>query len=587
MSLAKIAGIETEYGVMILGSEQGDPFLAARLLLAAYRQVGGQAVPCHASYATQSGYDIYSTEPASAEAWVPPQPLEIWSRTKNKARRGQRERVQPPVYNPPVYGDTSLMLANGARFYIDHTHPEYSTPECLSSHQLVAADKAGEQILAACQRQVNTSGALPAGQQLLVYKNNSDHLGNSYGCHENYLLSAELFNDLLYRKTHQIFRYLLPFLVTRPILCGAGKVGSENHTSAAGFQLSQRADFFEMLVGLQTTHQRPLFNTRDEPHADANRFRRLHMIVGDANMAEFSTYLKIGTTQLLLHMLEDGFIRADLTLNDSLNAAQSVSRDLTFRQPLQLEDGRRMTALEIQEIYLDLAHRYLEQTGGSEEQWDVWQEWADVLERLPDDWQALATRLDWAIKRRVLERYLDVHQLTWGEISAWQPIVETTLEPVLPQTSYPPWSARREPASSDRLAVAEELTRQVGLAWKDYPRQREAYFDLRRFDLEYHDIRQETGAGEVGLFYRLQQRSGTERLLDDDEIEQMVVFPPPDTRSWLRGECIARFADTVVAADWSQLHFRTTERQYCPNYILNLPDLQMGTKPIFRTLTTE
>ncbi len=483
MTIPKVSGIETEYGIMILAAQQPDPFLASRLLLSAYQHSGGIAAPCHSYH-----FVLPSIDDDNVSETAPSRIDDCDATDRGRSIRGQQfappEHFRPRRARVVAYDETDLMLPNGARFYIDHAHPEYSTPECLSARQLLAADKAGERILGACQQWINTSGILSPDQRILVYKNNGDYKNNSYGCHEEYLLSSELYNDLLYSKMHKVFRYLLPFFVTRIIFCGSGKVGAENNTSPAGFQLSQRTDFFETLIGLQTTYNRPIFNTRDEAHADTARFRRLHVIPGDANMAEYSTYLKIGTTQLILHMLEDDFITTDLTLNDPVQAMQAVSRDLTFKQPLQLEGGRQMTALDIQRFYLELARKYLEEKGASDEQLDVVDEWEDALDMLPDDWEQLATRLDWAIKKRLLDRYLATQGAQWSDVAAWQVIIE-------------------EP---DQSVAAREKAKLAGLAWNDYERQRELYFGLRRLDLQYHDIRYDATQGEVGLYYHLQQK---------------------------------------------------------------------------------
>src|SRR5581483_11433419 len=299
-TVPKIVGIETEYGIMLVGDDAADPFLASDLLLSVYPLIERAAVPTAGSFA-----------PGEQREELPP---------------SQDVRAFPAL-------TTDFMLGNGARLYIDHAHPEYSTPECISPRQLVAADKAGEQVLAACMQEANRLAPLSPDRSILVYKNNGDYKDNSYGCHENYLLSQRLFTDLVQRPLHRLFRAFLPFFVTRTIVCGAGKVGGENGTAPVGFQLSQRADFFEELIGLQTTRQRPLFNLRDEPHADPARYRRLHVILADANMAEYSTYLKVGTAQLVLRMLEDDFFSPDLTLRDPLAALRIVSRDLSFLKP--------------------------------------------------------------------------------------------------------------------------------------------------------------------------------------------------------------------------------------------------------------
>lgn len=557
MNIPKVAGIETEYAIMIVGAEESDPFLASRLILNAYRQGNEPAVPCLPYNLARNSTVVLDEDFASGENAETDLPRNEEGANRKKSSSLQWERSLYYAERTLVNNMTDMMLANGARFYIDHGHPEYSTPECLSPRLLVAADKAGERIIAACQHRLNVASILPPGQTIRVYKNNSDYKNNSYGCHENYLLSARLFDNLLHHKMHQVFRYLLPFFISRTVLCGSGKVGSANGTAPIGFQLSQRADFFEELIGLQTTHERPLFNTRNEPHADPTRFGRLHVIIGDANMSEFSCYLKIGMMQLVLQMLEDDFIREDLTLADPIHAFRTVSRDLTFQEPLLLEDGREMTVVDIQKVYLELAGRYLEERDGSEEMWKVLGAWENALSMLPDDWEKLATRLDWAVKRRLLERYLNAQGVSWEEVTAWQSIFEVL-----------------DPADK-----AKESVQKAGLSWEDYEKQRAIYFALRRLDLEYHDIRYDASYGEAGLFYRLQRRGAIERLVADEEIEERIKLPPPDTRAWLRGKCIAKFPYNLVSADWSGLHFHLSTQfaDRAAQIFLDLPDPLMDT----------
>ncbi len=210
------------------------------------------------------------------------------------------------------------MLTNGARYYVDHAHPEYSTPECADALELVCADKAGERILARSMQAARR--LLGPGQEIVVYKNNSDGKGNSYGTHENYLVDRSVpFATLV--------RHLLPWFVTRQVFTGAGKVGGENGTGHTGYQLSQRADFFEEEVGLETTLKRPIVNTRDEPHADPQKYRRLHVIVGDANLCEVATFLKVGTTAIVLAMVEDDFIDKDYSIVSPVPSMRTVSHD--------------------------------------------------------------------------------------------------------------------------------------------------------------------------------------------------------------------------------------------------------------------
>ena len=240
---------------------------------------------------------------------------------------------------------SDLVLSNGARFYNDHAHPEYSTPECATLRDLVAQDKAGERILAECARRRNLK--LPDEQAVRLYKNNTDFSGHSYGCHDNYLMRRDVTWD-------RIVAGVLPFLVTRQIFAGAGKMGIEAE-SAAGqpgtYQISQRADFFAVLVSIDTMNRRPLVNTRDEPHADASQYRRFHVILGDANMSEWATALKMGTTALVLDLIERG-IAPQLEIAQPIDATKSISRDQTYDWIIELTDGRKISAIDVQRIYL-------------------------------------------------------------------------------------------------------------------------------------------------------------------------------------------------------------------------------------------
>lgn len=592
MSIPKAAGIETEYGIIIWGDQTYNPFVASQLVLNAYQQVGGPAIPMGMYYNPQTGSPHEPANQQAGDSPLPPEPDEppAAADSDHAAEAGaaaapgtdtapadgaSADAADPGDATDPaddeelvtvteatvLYGLGSLMLANGSRYYIDHAHPEYCTAETIAPRQVVAADKAGERLVERCLHAVNRNGSLPAGQQLMIYKNNSDQKGNSYGCHENYLLSVDLFEDLLKRRSHLIYRYLLPFMVSRVIICGAGKVGYENNTEPAAYQLSQRADFFEMVMGLQTTYRRPLFNTRDESHSDGDTFRRLHVILGDANMSEVATYLKIGTTQLVLHMIEDGFLTADLTLCEPLDAFRAVSRDLSLNAPLALENGTTTTALALQETYLAHAEEYLRATGGSDAEWDVWHRWQSVLAALrAGDRAVLATQLDWAIKKNVLDRYLAAQGTDWDAVTRWQPVIETSL--LAESTGHP------------LARMVELLTERSSLDAADYDHQRDVYFGLRRLDLEYHDIR--SSGAEAGLFYRLQARGLVERLLTDAEIDARIATPPPDTRAWLRGSIVGKFHDAVVGADWSYVRLRPDHNAHTV-YRLDFPNPLVGT----------
>ena len=313
---------------------------------------------------------------------------------------GERERPNPD-YNRQL----NKVLANGGRLYVDGAHPEYSTPECSNPREVVAFERVGERILAKCLQEL---ARVRGSEQYVLYKNNSDGKGNSYGYHENYLVSRSVPFD-------KIARILTPFLVTRPIFAGAGKVGAENQTSPAEYQISQRADFFECLMDLNTMVKRPIINTRDEPHADQKRFRRLHVIVGDANMAELSTYLKVGTLDMLLELLEAGADLPLVDLDEPVRVFKQVSRDLEVKETLKLSGGRPTTALAVQRAYLQAAKNYYANHAISSTMRDVLVRWEDVLNTLEQDPRLLVKELDWVAKRHMIESYMDRKGCGWDD----------------------------------------------------------------------------------------------------------------------------------------------------------------------------
>ncbi|MCA1839846.1 MAG: proteasome accessory factor PafA2, partial [Actinobacteria bacterium] len=302
----------------------------------------------------------------------------------------------------------SVILENGARYYVDHAHPEYSTPECLDPLALVIHDKAGERVLEKSLQEA--TAALASGQRILVYKNNSDGKGNSYGCHENYLVSRAT-------PFPSIVKGLTSFLVSRQIFAGAGKVGSEGPGSddSIEYQISQRADFFEVEVGLETTFKRPLINTRDEPHADPDRYRRLHVIIGDANMSEVATFLKTGTTAIVLKMIEDEFITSDLAMAEPVTANRAISKQIDCRARFDLADGRSITAIDLQWEFLDWAKKYLAGQDVDQVTGDVMHRWEQVIGALETDPMTLDRQLDWVAKYRLLQAYRDRHGLDWDD----------------------------------------------------------------------------------------------------------------------------------------------------------------------------
>ncbi len=377
MAIPKVMGTETEYGIAATGQPDFNPVLSSSMLISSY-----------AGSLRRIRWDYEDESPMRDARGFDPQP--------------GREMSDEDL------GLANVILPNGARYYVDHAHPEYSTPECLSPRELVVHDKAGERIL---ERSMEVLAAdMPQAPPLAIYKNNSDGKGNSYGTHENYLVDrATPFADIV--------RDLTPFFVTRQVFIGAGKVGFEggwDDRTAAGFQLTQRADFFETEVGLETTLKRPIINTRDEPHADPEKYRRLHVIVGDANRCEVAQFLKVGTTAIVLKMVEDGFL-PDFSLLNPVAALHEVSRDLDLSAELELMDGRRMRALQLQVEYLELARKYVDREDDTPENREVLARWESVLAGLEDDPMTLAGQLDWVAKLRLLEGYRSRDGLGWED----------------------------------------------------------------------------------------------------------------------------------------------------------------------------
>ncbi|MGE5227719.1 MAG: depupylase/deamidase Dop [Planctomycetaceae bacterium] len=377
MAIPKVIGTETEYGIAAPGQPDFNPVLSSSLLISAY---AGSLRRIRWDYEDESPLrDARGFEPVAA-----------------------REISDEDL------GLANVILPNGARYYVDHAHPEYSTPECLSPRELVVHDKAGERILERSLEVV--AQELPSAPALSLYKNNSDGKGNSYGTHENYLVDRAVpFGDIV--------RDLTPFFVSRQVFTGAGKVGVESQwedRSRIPFQLSQRADFFETEVGLETTLKRPIINTRDEPHADPERYRRLHVIVGDANLCEVAQFLKLGTTALVLKMIEDAFL-PDLTLVNPVSAIKAVSHDVTLRVPIELTDGRKLTAVQLQWEYLELARKYVDREDDTPDNREVIDRWEATLQALEEDPTSLVRALDWVAKQRILEGYRERDGLAWND----------------------------------------------------------------------------------------------------------------------------------------------------------------------------
>ncbi|MDP4014460.1 MAG: depupylase/deamidase Dop [Candidatus Nanopelagicales bacterium] len=467
MSVHRVMGIETEYGISVPGQPHANAMLSSSQIVNAYAASALGDLRCRPRW----DYDEES-------------PL--------RDARGfdlTRAEADPGQLTDEDMGLANVILTNGARLYVDHAHPEYSTPEVTNPRDAVVWDKAGERIM---ERAAKLASAIPHVAPIQLYKNNTDNKGVSYGCHENYLMSRRTpFADVV--------TVLIPFFVSRQVIAGSGRVGLGQDGRGDGFQLSQRADFFEVEVGLETTVKRPIINTRDEPHADPEEYRRLHVIVGDANLSETVTYLKLGTTALVLSMLEAGEVDAGLMPVDPVAEMHAVSHDPGLAHRIQLRDGRGVTALELQMEFHDRAAKHVaERLGSSVDQMtsDVLDRWISVLDQLRSDTLGLADTLDWVAKKKLLDGYRARDGLDW---------------------------------SADVLQLV---------------------------DLQYSDVR-----SDRGLANRLASRGRLTRLTTDEEVTRAITSPPEDTRAWFRGECVRRFGAEVSAASWDSVIFDIAGRQ--------------------------
>ena len=380
MATPKVCGIETEYGIIFKGGDV-NPITASSIIVNAYSQGKDDLV----------GWDYIDEHPG------------------NDARGYSLDDYLFPEYESQL---VNTVLTNGARYYVDHAHPEISTPECRNALEAVLFDRAGEEIIRSSMQLANDG--LPEHSEIVIYKNNSDGKGNSYGCHENYLVSRQT-------PFTQIAQQITTHFVTRQIFCGAGKVGAE-HRGLSGkganqpaFQISQRADFFEEEIGLETTLKRPIVNTRDEPHCDPTKYRRLHVIAGDANMSEVATLLKLGTTSIVLAMIEDGVFPEHLIVKDPVHAIRQVSHDTSLSACIMMTDGRMLSALQVQmeilEAAIQYANRYgLESVDDSVGN-DVLVRWAGVLDGLETDPLLVANIVDWIAKKRIVDGFAQRHNL--------------------------------------------------------------------------------------------------------------------------------------------------------------------------------
>ncbi|MEN8238270.1 MAG: depupylase/deamidase Dop [Actinomycetota bacterium] len=371
---ARVIGTEVEYGITITNDDTFNPVTASALVVNSYGD----------------GTDKVR-----------------WSYVDESPGRDARgfSLADTPI-DETDSGLVNAVLDNGARLYVDHAHPEYSSPECSDPLSATLYDKAGEVVMH--RAALSASRLIGEGRTLVLHKNNSDGKGNSYGAHENYLVDRQVpFSDIVH--------HLTAFLVSRQFLTGSGKLGAEHGRDATDFQITQRADFFEEEIGLETTLKRPIINTRDEPHADPALYRRLHVIFGDATLSEIQTFVKVGSTSLLLMALEDQALGQPIRLRSPVAAVRTVSRDLGLTRSLELRDGTRSSALELQWRYLTLARDYANTTDISPSYKRVIAEWESLLLDLEGGYERVADRLDWAAKLSIMEAYRARDGLGWTD----------------------------------------------------------------------------------------------------------------------------------------------------------------------------
>ena len=495
--MRRVMGIETEYGILQPGRPLANPMLLSSHVVAVHAAAReGARTKARWDYDDEDplhdarGFHLQRASAHPSLLTDDPQKPAPSGDGRSPDEPQALPRAATEEYEDP--GAANVILTNGARLYVDHAHPEYSSPEITNPLDAVRWDRAGERVMLASVRALASTPALP---DVALYKNNVDGKGATYGMHENYLVDRAVpFSDLAAR--------LIPFFATRQVFTGAGRVGLGQRGEEPGFQLSQRADYMEAEVGLETTLRRPIINTRDEPHADPDRWRRLHVIIGDATMLEVATYLRLGTTSLVLWLIERAVAEGGaggalaaidrLTLRDPVQAVHLVSHDLTLTTRLELADGRRLTALEVQREYLAAVRAALAHTGDApdEQTTDVLDRWESLLERLDADPASCAREVEWLAKLRLLEG----------------------------------------------------MRRRDRLGW-DHPR-------LAAMDLQWSDVRPERG-----LYHRLVQAGAVELLVSPEEVADAVVHPPQDTRAYFRGEAVARYGGEISAASWDSVVF--------------------------------
>lgn len=488
LRIRPLFGLETEYGVHAPANPSANHSALSMDLVNAY----AARMIAEGSAVAGTEWDYGEESPlVDARGWVMPRSAAHPSQLTDEplgpeqvaAEAIAAERAEGRWQDEPAHQLMNLVLTNGARFYVDHAHPEYSSPETSTYRGAVKYDQAGEIVL----RRASDYLRVQQGAQIRLYKNNTDNKGVSYGAHENYLLSREVEFD-------HIVAGLLPFFTSRQVICGAGRVGTGIGNVAPNFQISQRADFFEEQVGLETTIRRPIVNTRDEPHAWGEKYRRLHVIIGDANLSQYSTWLRIGTTDLVLGMICSGWKPA-FGLLDPVSALQTISHDPELRAKVHCTDRVPRTGVEIQRYYLDEATAFWQQqdlpAARRAEVDEMLQAWTQILTDLSTDLFSTADRLDWVAKYQLVSQVAQRHNIGLGD---------------------------------PKIAM---------------------------IDLQYTDI-----DAARGLYYKLVAAGRMRTLVSEEEIVDAADHPPADTRAYLRGNAIRHYSSLVAGVSWETLLLR-------------------------------
>jgi hypothetical protein len=477
----------------------------------------------------------------------------------NSAIRGTREEGRRYSIKK-----NRMFLSNGGRFYLDTgDHPEFATPECIDPKEALVYDKAGERILEelsiACEEELER---LNIGGKIYVCKNNIDTRGNTYGCHENYLVIRRRGNLNESGFFKYMIKAIIPFLITRQIFCGSGKIFSGDKLA---FQISQRADLIDSELSSDTTFRRGIINSRDEPLCQLDKFRRLHILVGDSNMSEISSFIKIGTTGIVLQLIEeeDAF-EPEIELEDPIKALREISKDPTCNHKVRLNNGQRVTAIQIQQEYLKRAQKYFNQVTNSfnENNKQILHLWENLLSRLEKDPINLRREVDWIIKKRLIDNYLTRFDIPVHELNKWTTIIKKIKSLRLEDTlffqnkidkNFDVMSFLEERLSQADFLQLKKYCRIAELDLKDYFKASKLYYGLLERDIKYHDIRQDRS-----IFYLLQKNGFVRRFNGkelDEEITSAQRHPPLNTRAKIRGDFIQMLYDRGLsgAATWDTL----------------------------------